>query len=357
MVVLIPAYRPSDSLIGLIRTLSESRVPAIVVVDDGSGSAFAGTFEQAGNLPRVTVLHHDHNLGKGAGLKTGMKHILAQYSQTAGVVTADADGQHHPDDILKLCKRLVQSPEMLIMGVRGFEGEVPFRSRFGNEMTRKAMRLVLGRDLSDTQSGLRAIPRGLMERLLTVPSSGYEFETEMLIAAKHLGVRVAEQPIRTIYEPNNPSSHFHPLWDSMRIYFVLFRFSLIAMFSAAIDNGLFYLAVHALGASLIPAQLAARAGSVVFNYAAVRRGAFHSGEAHRVVLPRYLALVAINVLLSFTGIKLLTGVFAMGLFEAKVVAETLLFFLNFAVQRDLVFTRRAGTGGIRWVRFKRTLEC
>jgi putative flippase GtrA len=229
---------------------------------------------------------------------------------------------------------------MLIMGVRGFEGQIPFRSKFGNEITRKVMRIVLGRDLSDTQSGLRGIPRGLMEQLLTVPSSGYEFELEMLVAAKHLGVQVVEQPVRTIYEPHNPSSHFHPLRDSMKIYFVLFRFSLIAMLSAMIDNLLFYVAIHSFGASLITAQLGARALSVLFNYGAVRQAAFHSGEAHRVVLPRYLALVAANVLLSFTGIKVLTQVFSIGLFEAKVMAETLLFFLNFVVQRDLVFTRR-----------------
>lgn len=347
MVVLIPAYQPSESLIGLVRTLSDSRGPVIVVVDDGSGSEFAATFERAETLPRVTVLHHAQNLGKGAGLKTGMKHILAGDSRTAGVVTADADGQHDPADVLKLCERLAQSPQMLIMGVRGFEGRVPFRSRFGNQITRQVMRVLLGRDISDTQSGLRAIPRGLMERLLTVPSSGYEFETEMLVAAKHLGVAVAEQPIRTIYQPDNPSSHFDPLWDSMRIYFVLSRFGLVAMASAAIDNLLFFLAIHWFGASLFQAQLGARAVSVLFNYAAVRRAAFHSGEPHRVVLPRYLVLVAMNVLLSFTGIKMLTTVFSFGLFEAKLIAETLLFFVNFAIQRDLVFTRRGRTAGIR----------
>jgi len=359
MAVLIPAYQPGASLLALIRTLSAGPVPAIVVVDDGSGAEFAATFEQAGALPRVTVLHHARNLGKGAGLKTGIKYILAQYSQTAGVVTADADGQHHPADVLKLCRRLAKSPHMLIIGVRRFQGQaIPFRSKFGNEITRKVMRIVLGRDLSDTQSGLRAIPRGLMEQLLTVPSSGYEFELAMLVAAKHLGVRVLEQPIRTIYEPHNPSSHFHPLWDSMRIYFVLLRFSLIAMLSAALDNLLFYLAVHSFGASLLTAQLGARAVSVLFNYAAVRKAAFHSGVAHRVVLPRYLALVAANLLLSFTGIKLLTGVFSLGLLKAKIMAETLLFFLNFAVQRDLIFTRRRKSPEIELPpRLKEAREC
>ena len=340
-IVLIPAYQPGDSLIQVVRELSKSTISAIVVVDDGSGLGFRATFEQVGNLPRVTILRHAHNEGKGAGLKTGMKEILSRYPRAPGVVTADADGQHHPEDILKVCDRLKEAPQSLIMGVRGFEGQIPFRSKFGNEITRGVMKVVLGRDISDTQSGLRAIPRPLMEQLVKVPASGYEFELEMLVAAKHLGVEVVEQPIRTIYEPHNPSSHFHPLRDSMRIYFVLFRFSLVAMLSSALDNLLFFLALH-WGATLMGAQLGARVVSVLFNYSAVRKAAFHSGQAHRVVLPRYLALVAVNVLLSYAGIRFLIGTFPVSLFAAKVLAETLLFFVNFVVQRDLVFTRRMG---------------
>jgi glycosyltransferase involved in cell wall biosynthesis len=341
-VVLIPAYQPGNSLFEMARVLSESAVAAIVIVDDGSGPPFHTIFEKAGRLPRVSILHHPHNLGKGAALKTGMGHILNRHPYAAAVVTADADGQHDPADILRVCRRMGESPRSLIMGVRGFEGKVPFRSRFGNEITRKVMRVVLGRDLSDTQSGLRAIPRALVEQLLKVPAAGYEFELEMLVAAKHLGVQVVELPIRTIYEPHNPSSHFHPLRDSMRIYFVLLRFSLVSILSAALDNLLFYLAIHG-GAGVLGAQLGARFVSVLFNYSAVRKAAFHSGEAHRVVLPRYLALVGANVMLSYAGIRLVTGGFPVSLFAAKVLSETLLFFVNFAIQRDLVFTRRNGT--------------
>lgn len=339
-IILIPAYQPGDSVIDLVRELSKSTVSAMVVVDDGSGPAFSGIFAQVGKLPRVTILRHAANLGKGAALKTGMRHILLTYPHAAGVVTADADGQHHPVDILKVSSRLGESPQSLIMGVRGFEGAIPFRSRLGNQITRRVMRVVLGSDLTDTQSGLRAIPRALMEQLLAVPAAGYEFELEMLVAAKHLGVEVIQQRIRTIYEPHNPSSHFHPLCDSMRIYFVLLRFSLISILSAALDNLLFFLAIQG-GASLIAAQLGARVVSVLFNYSAVRKAAFHSGEAHRVVLPRYLALVATNVLLSYVGIRWLTSVFPLNLFAAKAMAETLLFFVNFLIQRDLVFTRRS----------------
>jgi glycosyltransferase involved in cell wall biosynthesis len=311
-----------------------------VVVDDGSGPQFGAIFDELRRCPRVTVLCHARNRGKGAALKTGISYIAGQFPDAAGIVTADADGQHHPEDILAVAARMAETPGALILGSRGFDGDVPLRSRFGNQLTRHVMKIVLGRDLSDTQTGLRAVPRALMDRLLEVPAAGYEFELEMLVAAKHLGVEVYEQPIRTIYEPNNPSSHFHPLRDSMRIYFVLLRFSLVSLASAALDNLLFYLAIQA-GANLAAAQLGARLISVAFNYAGVRRAAFHSREAHSVVLPRYLALVCVNVILSYLAIRGLTAALALNLFAGKLLAETLLFFANFAIQRDCIFTRKA----------------
>src|SRR3954452_13966070 len=93
--VLIPAYRPSTALIDLVRDLSGRGSPAILVVDNGSGPDLRRIFEQAALLPNVQVLRHSVNRGKGAALKTGLDHALCQFPDLAGVVTADADGQHH----------------------------------------------------------------------------------------------------------------------------------------------------------------------------------------------------------------------------------------------------------------------
>ena len=201
------------------------------------------------------------------------------------------------------------------------------------------MKVVLGKKLTDTQTGLRAIPLAMLPRLLKIPASGYEFELEMLIAAKHQGVAVIEQPIRTIYEPGNPASHFQPLRDSMRIYFVLLRFSMISLITAVIDNAVFYLVFHATGA-IAGAQIAGRIVAVLFNYRSVRRAVFFSDQPHRVLLPRYLALVAVNGLVSYAGIRLLSSFTPLGVFPSKILTESLLFIANFTIQRDFIFTRR-----------------
>lgn len=239
--MLIPAYQPGNALVELVEALVKSTQIAIVVVDDGSSPGHRRIFETIAALRGVTVLRHAVNMGKGSALKTGINFILCQDADALGVVTADADGQHDARDILKVCARLEEQPDSLVLGVRSLGAGIPLRSRLGNQITRSVLRIVSGQNLTDTQTGLRAIPRTLLASLLKVAARGYEFELEMLMAVKHLGIEVIEEPIQTIYEPGNPTSHFQPLFDSMRIYFVLLRFSLIAVLTAVLDNFFFYL--------------------------------------------------------------------------------------------------------------------
>ncbi len=341
--VLIPAYRPSAGLVDLVRDLSGRGVPAIVLVDDGSGPEFRNIFDQAAQFPGVRVLRHAVNLGKGAALKTGINHALCAFPGLVGIVTADADGQHHPEDIQRVAAGLLQHPEALVLGSRTFGADVPLRSRLGNILTRKLMRTLIGARLQDTQTGLRGIPAGLAARLLRVEARGYEFELEMLIAARQSGVAIVEVPIRTIYEAGNKSSHFNPLTDSMKIYFVLLRFSSVSLMAALLDNLVFYLVWRRTG-HILGAQVTARLVSLVFNYTMVRARVFASREDHRVLLPKYLLLVLSSGTVSYLGIQFLTAHLDVMAMPAKVFVETLLFFVNFAVQRLFIFHGRARSG-------------
>jgi putative flippase GtrA len=298
------------------------------------------------------VLQHAINQGKGAALKTGINHVLCNLPECAGIVTADADGQHDPADILKVARRLLELPDEVVLGAREFGRDVPLRSRIGNALTRSVLRLVLGRRLSDTQTGLRGIPAKLLPRLLEIPSSGYDFELDMLIAAKHHGYRIAEAPIRTIYLEGNRASHFNPLRDSMRIYFVLLRFSGLSLLTAAVDNLAFY-AVYGAWEVVLGAQAAGRAAAVAFNYGAARKAVFLSRERHRILLPKYLALVVASGAVSYGLIGFLTATAGLPVIAAKIAAESILFLANFVIQRDLVFTRRSETA-TDWDRYYRS---
>lgn len=343
-VILVPAYNPPASFPALIRELLRHGAPSIVVVNDGSASECDILFDEIGGLPGVTVLRHAVNMGKGAALKTALNFAYCEFPACPGFITADADGQHVAADILSVARRFAESPELLVLGVRSFTVNVPLRSRLGNRLTRVLVRWFIGQTLSDTQTGLRGIPRSLTPTLLKIPANGYEFELDMLIAAKHASVRTREVPIRTIYSDGNRSSSFNPILDSMKIYFVLLRFGGVALLTAILDNAVFLL-TYAETASVLGSQIAARIVAMGFNYTAARKAVFLSRESHRNTLVKYVLLVSVNASLSYALIGALHGWTGLAVPWAKIAAETLLFLGNFALQREFVFTGRAGRDG------------
>lgn len=338
--VIIPAFEPGQALLSLVASLTEGGFAGIIIIDDGSGPQYQPCFDNVGRLAGVKVLQHAVNLGKGAALKTGINYVLCAVPGCIGVVTADADGQHAPEDIVRVAERLRQKPDTLVLGVRQFGHGIPWRSRIGNSLTRVLVRFLLGQRLSDTQTGLRGIPRLLLPHLLPIASSGYDFELDMLITSKHRSCPVVEQNIQTIYEDGNKSSHFNPVLDSMRIYFVLLRFTLLSMMTAIVDNLVFFAAFLST-ANILESQLLGRLVAVCFNYLAVRKTVFLSGERHQTALPKYLSLVFCNGLVSYGLITVLSGRLGLRVMWAKIMAESLLFIASFTIQRDFIFTKRS----------------
>ena len=337
LAVLIPAFQPGRAFVDLVETIAQQPYSAIVIVNDGSEPKYDPRFEAVARVPRVHVLRHSVNVGKGAALKTGINFILCSLPDCVGVVTADADGQHHPEDVRKVAAALLAQPDCLILGVRQFGGNVPLRSRFGNQATRLTFFLATGQKLSDTQTGLRGIPRQVLPALLRLPSTGYEFELDMLLACKRQTCPLQEVPIRTIYEAGNPTSHFNPLLDSLRIYFVLLRFSFLSLATAIIDNLAFVLAFFVLS-SILYAQIIGRLVAVLFNYPLAHGAVFLSRERRSTTLPKYLLLVAASGVVSYVLINFIHTHLSVGVVWAKLAAESALFIANFALQRHFVFT-------------------
>lgn len=338
VIALIPAYNPSKELISLVNELSRSRFSAVIVVNDGSNRECDSVFAEVEKIDKAILIRHAINLGKGAALKTGLNHAYCYFADHIGLVTIDADGQHLVEDAVKVAAMLEKHPESLIMGVRNFGDDVPWRSNFGNTVTKHLFRLLIGQKLTDTQSGLRGIPRSLIPSLLRISANGYEFELDMLLACKYTGRRIIEQIITTVYIDQNRSSHFNPFVDSMKIYFVLFRFTLAAIFSALIDNIIFIL-IYGFSSSILTSQVTARSVSMIFNYSAVKRVVFYSDAKHGKTFPRYLSLVIVSGLVSYLLIKFLTIFSPLSVVPSKLIAESIVFVGNFAIQRDFIFAQ------------------
>ena len=221
LAVLIPAWNPGAELTSLVETLIQMGCRTVLVVDDGSSAGAQPVFQRLREMPAITLLRHAHNHGKGCALRTGFQEFLRAWPDYDGVITADADGQHAPEDIARVAAALAASPTRIILGARPFPSTMPWRSRLGNVLTRYAFRAATGVMLADTQTGLRGIPRTLLPELLTIPGDRYEYEMAALTHWCCQGCAPVEVPIQTIYHDHNRSSHFHPLRDSYGIYSVL----------------------------------------------------------------------------------------------------------------------------------------
>lgn len=338
LIVLIPAYLPDDKFLVTVRQLRAAGF-AVLAVDDGSGPGCAALFAGAEELG-CRLLGYPENRGKGYALKTGIRWAAAQgYTH---LVTADADGQHSPEDIGRLAQEMERRPDALVLGSRD-PAKMPPRSQAGNRLTAFLFRLLYGIRLQDTQTGLRGIPLGggRAEKLCALAGDRYEFETAMLIAAPGLFDRIRELPVETIYIDNNASSHFHPLRDGLRIYRLMFgRFPAFLASSLAafgIDYLLFNLLVYLAHLPSPAATLAARPVSAGCNYLINRRLVFRGGRGYT---PGRYALLALGLLAANCAlIWALTGPLRLAPWLAKLLVELLLYLVSFTVQ-----SRMAGGG-------------
>lgn len=342
-ILLIPAYRPSRGLVNLIdslTTLDYGNVLAeIVVVDDGSGSEYENIFALIEKNPRVRILRHAINLGKGAALKTGFNFVLINTPNVDTIVTADADGQHAPQDILRVARTSRENPGALVLGTRIFCKDIPLRSLIGNQMTRLVTFLLTGLKLADTQTGLRAWPRELCINSLKITISGYDFEMESLFLAKEYfgkGLKVIEVPIRTIYEDGNQASHFNPFFDSMRIYFVFMRYCGASLATVFIDY-LFFTATFLHFRSVAFGMVVGRTVAVIFSFYLNRNIVFRDRETRLQPFLKFLLVVMIFGFISYLSIRYLNGNVGLNVIASKALTETVLFFAGFAAINLFVF--------------------
>lgn len=337
MAVLIPARRLEPALAPLVDALLAAGFGAILLVDEGSPVRDIERFDSMARLDRVHLLRHAVNLGKGRALKTGINYFLTALPGFAGLVTADADGQHTVRDIVRIAQALLSSSGRPVLGCRSFAGEVPLRSRLGNSLTRILFYFASGEKIGDTQTGLRGFPAALLPDLVSLQGERYEYEMTVLAHLCRQGNAPLEVPISTIYIDNNRSSQFNPVRDSMRIYFVLLRFYASSLISAGIDFAGFSL-TFALARNVLASIVVGRLSSLA-NFLLNRRYVFRSRGKIRVALGRYYLLAFVVAIVSYGLITGLTRYWGWNVFATKGIVDTLLSLATFSIQGTLVFPR------------------
>ena len=331
-IAVIPAYDPDAELVHVAQSLACEGFE-VVVVDDGSCTEARAVFNRVRHC--ATLLAHEDNRGKGAAIKTGLRHVLSTYGEDCIVATVDADGQHDTADVVRVCDDARRHPESLVLGSRAFEGDVPARSKLGNGATRIVFRLVSGVSVRDTQTGLRAFSGSLAARMLEIGGMRYEYEMNVLMEFARASVPLREVDVSTIYINGNAASHFNPVKDSVRIYREILKFSASSFASFIIDYALFC-AILALTGSSIGANVGARMVSAAANYSLNRTMVFGNSAPVAQSLARYVALATFMLACNTVALGALVALGAHPL-AAKVCVEIALFAISYFAQRLFVF--------------------
>ena len=343
--VIIPSYKPDDKLIRTLSGILAAGFSDVIVVDDGGGAEYARFFSEAERLG-CTVLRHEVNRGKGAALKTAFSFFAEQRADFAGAVTADADGQHLPQDIAAVAARMKETGKV-ILGSRDFsDPQVPFKSRYGNRCSSLIFRLFIGMKINDTQTGLRAIPGRYVHDVMEVKGDRYDYETRMLFLMKQKSIPYQEETISTVYIDDNASSHFRPVLDSLRIYSMILAFAFSSLFSALADNLFYYICLKLISSPLtanidhIVSTVIARVLSSLLNYTLNAKTVFN-GKTDRRTMSRYFILAIAQITVSAYLVWTVKTALRITSPEiqtlAKMLVDTVLFFISFRIQHNWVF--------------------
>lgn len=163
LTIIIPSYNEQEGIKSTLldlksnEKLSESE---IIVIDDGS---IDSTYEIAKEIDGVKVIRHKVNLGYGSAIRTGVRHAKGQF-----IAWYDADGQHRPEDLIKIVDTLIEEELDYCIGVRGNDSFVDKSRVLGKKILKVIVNLLAKEKMGDFNSGLRAFRTEIISRYLSI---------------------------------------------------------------------------------------------------------------------------------------------------------------------------------------------
>ena len=345
--VIIPAYQPDGEMIGLIHQLRQNGVSNIIVVDDGSGAAYAELFQRAKEEYGCSLIYHAENLGKGRALKSAFNMILGSGNDVLGCVTMDCRGSFSCADILKVMEELAAHPTELIMGKRVLDvTRMTKKSRAGNKVLQLSFHYLVGILVTDVQSGLRGIPVSYMRKLMNVKGERYEFDTNMLINCKKCSVAVREIALETIYSARRNQEQYRVIRDNLSIYLTFATYIFTSMFASIVDLILFVILCDMLGRFrilsstqmyVVIATAMARCVSATVNYRLNYRIVFKTKSAQTSTFAKWVILCIVQMAMSAAAVSVLHGLIGGPEILFKIPVDFCLFFFSYYFSREFVY--------------------
>ena len=212
---IIPVYNHSRLLLELVRDIKSYGLP-VLLVDDGSDENHSQKIKAIASAEQsVTLVQREANGGKGAAVKTGMRHALAK-GYTHGV-QIDADGQHNLQDLPVFLQRATELPEQLIAGVPIYDKTVPKTRLASRYLTHVWVWINTNSFLiKDSMCGFRVYPLQRSVALLPeVYGDRMDFDPEFIVRWQWQGLGIEQIETKVIY-PDDGVSHFL-LWHDNKL--------------------------------------------------------------------------------------------------------------------------------------------
>lgn len=199
LLIILPAFNEATVIAPVIRQLKivGKSLPVesqICVINDGSTDNTVKICEQE----KIAVLNHLINCGLGASLATGLEY--ARHIQADFAITMDSDGQHDPQDLIKLLKPLMRRQADVVIGSRllGQKGRMPWLRKINNNFFNWLTFLLFQVKTTDSLSGFRGFNR-LAIQLIKLRTERMEVSNEFFSEIKRNNLRIKEVPIKVIY--------------------------------------------------------------------------------------------------------------------------------------------------------------
>lgn len=192
IITVIPCYNEEEAIKEVVH--NALKYSDVLVVDDGSTDNTSLLAIAAGAM----IIKHQFNLGKGAAIKTGLKRVLNDDYKI--IILMDGDGQHNPQCIPLIASGIGEAK--LIIGSRFLNGIQPGMSimrRLSNKLTTINLKSITGYQVTDSQSGFRAISSDIAHYFINIPFNDYVYESELIYQASKKNVIINEKPIPCTY--------------------------------------------------------------------------------------------------------------------------------------------------------------
>ncbi|MCW2637776.1 MAG: glycosyl transferase family 2 [Dactylosporangium sp.] len=191
--ILMPVYNEEARLPEALKQALNVDYPCdieMIVVDDGSQDSTRDILNRADD-PRLRVVLHEHNQGKGAAIKTAVDHASGDY-----LIILDADLEYDPQDIPRLLVPVLDGRASVVYGNRTFGGHSSFSFWYvmGNKGVTTAANVLFNCYIGDLETCFKLMPLELY-RGLQIKSKGFGMEAEVTGKLLRNGYRPYELPI------------------------------------------------------------------------------------------------------------------------------------------------------------------